>query len=119
MSLEQIPQNQCKDITYSRLDCADNSEKKDLYNTRITIGGNLINYPDDCNLLTVKLMLNSIISTPGAKFLTMDIKDFHLMTPIDRSEYFCMKLELFSPVIINEYRLHEKVDADGNVFRKV
>jgi hypothetical protein len=30
-----------------------------------------------------------------------------------------MKLELFPPDIIEEYRLRNKVDADGNVFCEV
>ncbi len=71
------------------------------------------------DLLTVKLMLNSVISTPNAKFMTIDIKDFYLMTPMDWYEYFRMKLELFSPNIIEEYRLRDKVDADGIVFFEV
>jgi hypothetical protein len=88
---QQIPQQRRKDITYGRIVCDFRSEKKDPYRTRITMGGNLINYPDDCgtptaDLLTVKLMFNSIISTPGAKFMTMDIKDFYLMTPMARYE---------------------------------
>jgi hypothetical protein len=88
------------------------------------MGGNLINYPDYCgtptaDLLTVKLMFNSIISTPNEKFLTIDIKVFYLMTPIDRFEYFQMKLELFPQDIIKEYKLRHKVDADGNIFCKV
>jgi len=88
--------------------------------------GNLINinYPGDCgtptaDLLTVKLMFNSIISTPNAKFMTIDIKDFYLMTPMDRFEYFRMKLELFPQDIIEDYGLRDKVDADGNVFCEV
>jgi hypothetical protein len=88
------------------------------------MGGNLINYLDDCgtptaDLLTAKLMFNSIISTPGAKFMTIDIKDFYLMTPMDRFEYFRMKLDLFPQDIINEYGLCDKFDTDGNVFCKV
>ena len=88
------------------------------------MGGNLINYPNDCgtptaDLLTVKLMFNSIISTPNAKFMMIDIKDFYLMTPMDRFEYFQMKVDLFQQDIIKEYRLNNKVDADGNVFCKV
>ncbi len=88
------------------------------------MGRNLVNYPNDCgtpttDLLTIKLMFNSIISTPNAKFMTIDVKDFYLMTPMDRYEYFRMKLELFPQNIINEYRLCDKVDADGNVFCKV
>ena len=49
--------------------------KKDKYRACITMGGNLVNYPEDCgtptgDLLTVKLLLNSMISTPNAKFMT-------------------------------------------------
>jgi hypothetical protein len=59
MSKEMIPHNRRKDITYGRIVCTHRSEKTDPYRTRITMGGNLINYPDDCgtptaDLLTVK-----------------------------------------------------------------
>jgi hypothetical protein len=91
--------------------------------THIMMGGNLINYPDDCgtppmDILTVKLLLNSIISMPNV-FMTINIKDFYLMTPMYHYEYFRMKLELFPQDIINKYALGDKVDADGNVFCKV
>jgi hypothetical protein len=124
VSKQQIPRDRRRDITYGRIVCAYRSEKKDPYRTRITMGGNLINYPGDCgtptaDLLTVKLMFNSIISTPNAKFMTIDIKDFYLMTPMDRFEYFRMKLELFPQDIIDEYGLRDKVDTDGNVFCEV
>jgi hypothetical protein len=119
-----IPQNRRKDITYGQIVCNYCSEKKDPYHTRITMSGNIINYPNDCsaptaNLLTVKIMLDSVISTPNAKFMTINIKDFYLMTPMDRYKYFCMKLELFPPDIIDKYGLRDKVDANGNVFCKV
>ena len=88
------------------------------------MGDSLINYSDDCgtptaDLLTVKLMFNSIVSTPNCKFMTIDIKDFYLMTLMDRYEYFRMKLEFFPPDIIEEYGLRDKVDSDGNVFCEV
>ena len=119
-----ITQNRRKDITYGRIVCNYCSEKKDPYHTRITMGGKLINYLDDCgtptaDLITVKIMFNSVISMPNPKFMMINIKDFYLMTPMDRYEYFCIKLELFPPDIIDEYRLRNKVDADGNVFCKV
>jgi hypothetical protein len=88
------------------------------------MGGNLSNYQGDCGtptaaLLTVKLLLNSIRSTPNAKFMTIDIKDFYLKTPMVHYEYFCMKLELFPEDIIEEYDLRNKVDAKGNVHCEV
>jgi hypothetical protein len=74
------------------------------------MGGNLVNYPGDCgtptvDLLTIKLLLNSVISTPNAKFMTLDLKDFYLMTPMKRHKYFRMKIELFPQDIINQYDL--------------
>jgi hypothetical protein len=56
------------------------------------VGGDRVNYPGNAgtpsaNLLTVKILINSIISTAGAKFMTMNIKDFYLNTPIARYEY--------------------------------
>ncbi len=88
------------------------------------MGGDLVNYPNDCgaptaDLLTIKLMFNSIISNPNAKFMTIDIKDFYLMTPMECYKYFRMKLVLFPQDIINEYGLRDKADADGNVFCEV
>jgi hypothetical protein len=92
---DDIPNDRKGDETYARIVCNFRKSKKDKYRTRITIGGNLINFPDDCgtptaDLLTVKLLLNSIISTTNAKFMTLDIKDFYLMTPMKRYEYFQM-----------------------------
>ncbi len=57
------------------------------------MGKNLVNYPGDCrtptaDLLTVKLLLNSIIFTPNAKFMTLDLKEFYLISPMKRYEYF-------------------------------
>jgi hypothetical protein len=88
------------------------------------MGDNLINYPDNCgtptaDILTIKFLFNSNISTPNSKFMTINIKDFYLMTPMDRYEYFRMKLELSPQNIINKYALRDKVDADSNVFCKV
>jgi hypothetical protein len=107
MEKQQIPQARRKDITYGRIVSVYCSEKKDPYCMRITMGRNLVNCPDNCgtptaDLLTIKLMFNSIISTPNAKFMTIDIKDFYLITSMDRYKYFRTKLELFPQDIINE-----------------
>jgi hypothetical protein len=115
-----IPEDRKKDKTYARIVCVFCDGKKDKYRTRITMGGNLVNYPGNCltptaNLLTVKLLLNSIISTPNAKFTTLDLEDFYLMTPMKRYKYFHMKLELFPQDVIDKYNLANKVDHNGNV----
>ena len=40
----------------------------------------------------MKLLLNSVLSRKGAKFVTFNIKNFYLQTPLDRPEYVCIKL---------------------------
>jgi hypothetical protein len=103
-------------VTDSRIVGMYPDRKKDKFCMHITMGGNFINYQGDCgtptaNLLTVKLLLNSIISTCNAKFMTLYLKDFYLMTPIKCYEYFRMKLELFSRGVIDLYDLNNKVDT--------
>jgi hypothetical protein len=124
VKLNKIPNDRRKDETYARICCNKRPEKTDPNRTRITMGGDQINYPGDCgtptaDLLTVKLLLNSIVSTPHAKFMTIDIKDFYLMTPMERYEYFKMKIDLIPEEIIKEYNLRNKVDDRGYVHCEV
>ena len=38
-------------------------------------------------MLVAKIIFNSVVSTKGAKFMTMDISNFYLMTTLNRPEY--------------------------------
>jgi hypothetical protein len=93
----EVPQDRFKDVTYVKFVCTIRTEKKDPYRTRATMGGNLINYTEDvgtptANLLLIKIFLNSVISTPGAKFANADISNSYLMTPLKRPEYAKIRL---------------------------
>ena len=88
----EIPTDRLKDFTYIKFVCNVRTEKKDPNWTRATMGGNLINYPKDvgtptANLLLIKIFLNSIILTQGAKFAGTDLANFYLMTSLKRPEY--------------------------------
>ena len=70
----------------------------------------MTNYTGDCgtptaNLLIVKLLLNSVISTKGAKFMILDISNFYVMNPLKRKEYVRMKLSDFPEKLIEHYNL--------------
>jgi hypothetical protein len=85
------------------------------------VGGNNVNYlgkvaTPTAEMLVAKLFLNSIISTHGAQFLTMDIANFYLMTPLKRPEYVKIKLSDIPEEIIVEYKLHNLKNADGSVY---
>ena len=54
--------------------------KDEKYRVRITVGGDKLDFCGDASsvaasLATVKLLLNSVVSTKDAKFTTADIKD--------------------------------------------
>lgn len=66
------------------------------------------------DLMTDKLLLKSVISTPGAKFVTLDIKYFYLNTPMEEPEFLCMEIEYFPQGLIDDYILKDKVDKKGN-----
>ena len=77
----KVPADCWRDITYGRVVVNYRPEKDYPYRTRLTVGGDRVNYPVDCgtptvDILTVKLLLNSIVSTLNATFMTIDIKDF-------------------------------------------
>ena len=82
-----------------------------MHRTQITISSNLLDYKRNtkaptANLTTIKLLLNSVLSTPKAKFLTIDIKNFYLETMLKDKQYmFLPKLE----EIMNTYNLYDKV----------
>ena len=87
------------------------------------MGGNLINFPDDvgtptADLLLIKILLNSVISTPGARFANADISNFYLVTPLTRPEYAQIRLTDIPDEIINEYKHKDKVTPDGWIYFK-
>ena len=117
----EIPPQRRKDVTYGRIVANYRPEKEDPYRIRLTVGGNRITYPGDCgtptaDMLTTKILLNSVISTKGAQFMTIDIKDFYLNTPMVRPEYMRLKLSDIPDNIITLYNLDKLVTTDGYVY---
>ena len=48
--------------------------------------------------------------------MTLDIKNFYLMTPLKRKEYVKMKIADFPDDVIEHYQLREKESSDGFVY---
>eukprot|EP00804_Cyclotella_cryptica_P011576 CCRYP_012089-RA/>CCRYP_012089-RA protein AED:0.20 eAED:0.20 QI:0/0/0/1/1/1/3/0/784 len=99
-----------KTSPYGRIAANYRPEKEDPYRIRLTVGGNRITYPGDCgtptaDMLTTKILLNSAISTKGARFMTIDIKDFYLNTPMVRPEYMRLKLSDIPTTSLNSTNL--------------
>ena len=118
----ELPQG--KRPTYLRICANYRPQKEDPYRVRATLGGNLINYPGPtrtpaAELTILKTFLNSILSTPQAKFLDIDLQDFYLNSKLKDPEYMLVPYSLFPPDIIEQYNIREKVNNKGMVLAKV
>jgi hypothetical protein len=51
--------------------------------------------------------MNSVISTPNAKFLVIDINNFYLNTPLGRFKYMVINLASLPQETIEKYDLKE------------
>ena len=67
------------------------------------------------SLTTVKLLLNNIVSTINAHFMTIDINDFYLNTLMKRSDYMRLKLGNLPMSVVQQYNLEAKATRDGYV----
>jgi hypothetical protein len=108
--IKQIPRD--RTVTYTRIVVNYRPQKSDPNRVRLTVGGNLIDYPGElttrtADLTTTKLPWNSVISTPGSRYMCLDIKNFYLGTPMARFKYMKIPIEVFPPATIKQYNLHQ------------
>ena len=104
--------------------CNYRPQKEEKHLLRLTIGDNWINYPGNkstqmANLTTAKLLINSTISTPGAKFLGINLANFYLSTPMPNPKYMHLRLDIIPNKIIDHYNLHDIVTPDGWVYIEI
>jgi hypothetical protein len=117
----KIPQDQT--VTYTRIVIDHHPQKEDPNHVRITVGGNLINYLFElttrtANMVSSKILWNSVISTKDAHFAGANIKNMYPETPLDWGEYMKMPIALFPTDIIEHYRLNEKA-LGGYVYMEI
>ena len=100
--------------TYLRIVAAEKPNKVETKRIRFTVGGDRIVYEGKvstptADLTTVKLLLNSVISTKGARFMTVDIKDFYLNNPMETFEYMRIPVKDIPDIIMEQYKLEPLV----------
>jgi hypothetical protein len=110
-------------VTYGRIVCTIRPQKEEKHRTHLTVGGNLIDYPYDvstptADITTAKIIFNSLVSTPNAKFMGLDIKDFYLNTKMERYKYMCLPIDIIPKEIIDQYDLLPLVHT-GNVYIEI
>ena len=84
---------------------------------RVTIGGDVIDYSGITStytdsLTTTSILLNSVISTLDAIFMTEEIKCIYYNNPLNRFEYLRMALSEIPEEVIMQYHL-ENLSSHG------
>ena len=72
--------------------------KKEKNRSRMVVGGDrLVRIFDvstpTCDLPTIKMLWNYVLSTPGSKFFTLDLANFYLGTPMARTQYMRLPIK--------------------------
>ena len=111
---KNIPRDRSKGITFTKVVCKFRPEKEDPYRTLITTMGNRVVYAGDSGTKTAsldlcKIMMNIVISREGAKFITYDIRNCYLLTPLDYPKYVKINLTNIPQEFIDDYNLHDYV----------
>ena len=83
--------------TYVRVVCDIQPQKIETHRTRLTEGGNMIDYPGEVStptsyLTTIKLHVNSAISDVKLIYMCMDIKYFYLNNQMNRGKYIMIQI---------------------------
>jgi len=94
--------------SYRRTVCSINMNKSETHRVRLTYGGDCSDYDSEvstptADITAVKLHFNFILSTPGEKHMTLDLKNFYLNTPMERFEYMRIPMSIIPPAIIKHY----------------
>jgi hypothetical protein len=112
-----------KKITYARFVSEIRLQKAEIHRTRLTAGGNLLDYEgktstETAGMETIKIHINSTISRAkkGARYLCIDIGNMYLNTKLLSPEYMRIHIDLIPEEIRDT---EEFMDENGYVYMEV
>jgi hypothetical protein len=103
IKLTNIPTD--RNITYGKKICDYKAHKKEKERVQLTVDGDRLDYSSDVatstdDITTLKILINSTVSTKDAAMMMMDSKNYYLGNPLPRFEYMKMTLSRFPEDII-------------------
>ena len=111
-------------VTYANFVCGIRPQKSETHRVRLTASGDKLDYPGDpsspaVSTLDAKIHINSTISDAhkGARYMTLDIKNFYLGTPLAYYQYIRVHISLIPLEIIQEYNL--VAEQNGYVYFEI
>ncbi len=121
ISQHKLPADCRKDVMYGQFVCSVRPEKAEPNQMRFTVGDDRINYPREvaiptAEMLVAKMLFNSVISMKSARFTTLAISNFYLMTLPHRPNFIQIKLTDIPDKVIKEYKLREIATKNGSIY---
>ena len=104
---------------------ADIRPQKDEPNRmRLTAGGDRLPYDgkkstETAGLETTKILFNSVVSTPGARFACYDISNMYLNTTLPSPEYMKIHQSLIPQEVMDEYDVEQFLDENGYAYVEI
>ena len=113
-------------MTYANFICNIHPQKKESLRTRLTTGGDKLDYQYDASspavsVLDAKIHINSTISDAhqGARYLVLDIKFFYPGTPMEYYQYVRIPKALIPVEIMKEYNLTTYIEPDNYLYCEI
>ena len=120
--MEQVPKN--KRATYARTVVDVHREKDNPNRVRMTAGGNLLDYygktsTETASIETAKILINSVLSTKNAKFMSIDISNFYIQTDLEQFQYIQFRIDMIPKEVVDEYDLTTIVAENGYCYVEI
>ena len=119
---KQVPKG--KIITYARFVADIRPQKDEKERMRLTAGGDRLIYDgkkstETAGLETTKMLLNSVVSTPNAKFACFDIGNMYLNTKLPSPEYMRIHRSMIPDEVMEEYNVEQYLDNEGYAYVEI
>ena len=108
-------------ITYASMVCDYRPLKIEAHRCRLVVGGDKLPYASDsaalaANLIESKILFNSVVSTKGAKFMTIDISNFSLSSHMQHPEYMKIHQDDIPQDILDQYKASQGAAGNSRKF---
>ena len=118
-----IPKDRRKEVTYVQIVVSYRPQKTEKNKSRLVVGGDRLMCLFDvitptCDLPTIKILWNYVLSTPGDMFFTLYLENFYIGTPMALAQYMRLPIKIIPQEIIDIYNLNDIVE-DGWVYVKI
>lgn len=95
--------------------------KEEVNRTQITASGDQLELQGDTSteitgLEIPKMVFNSIVSTPDAKFIIINISNTYLNTPLQKYQYMQFAISMVHQEVIDHYNLQNTVTEDRWIY---